>query len=226
MHVDDNVCVKGTDYDYWMENERFGIDSQSNPMSYLFTTREGCCIAHGCDSDVTEPVTPPSDVMGYIEEGFEGAEGIFHWIHGGTSTHLADWARTSSKASSFSSGTHSFRSGDLNNIGGKSSDLSVKVSSASGAFMRFEYFVSIGDPFDHFEFLIDGVPKHKDYSPGSEWKRYAVGISPGQHTISWHVISDPDVPSFLRSVHPETFGNGHVYLDNVEFIALNGQEQR
>ena len=219
-----NKCIRGSDYDPWMANERYGMNSVSNPLSYLFTTYDLCCAAHGCDNtgggttetDGGTDAPPPSDVVTYVDEGFEaGNSNALPWTFSGA----ANWQVSTSR--SVSPGTHSLRSGDLNGIGGKSSVVSIKVDSSLGAYFMFDYYVGIGAPFDRFEFRVDGDLKHMDKSPSGEWERYLQNLSPGPHTISFHVITYSPVPSFDRNNDVDEFGDGFVYLDNLEFQALS-----
>merc|ERR1711966_457413 len=123
IHALDNRCVFGSNYEEWM-------DTVDHRDAYLFTTEPICCIEHNC-ADGPPPVAdapppessdspPPRDVLTYIDEDFDplgDTDGM--WIHGGTTTHIADWRITTHEKHS---GRRSFRSGDLNHKRGKSSD--------------------------------------------------------------------------------------------------------
>jgi cell division septation protein DedD len=211
-------CIKGSNYEPWMENERYGIDLIGTTVSFLFTTYDLCCAAHPCDDGTTETdgteSPPPSDVVTYIDEDFEaGNSNALPWTFSGA----ANWSVSTSR--SVTPGKHSLRSGDLNGIGGKSTVVSIKVDSSLGAYLMFDYYVGISATFDRFEFRVDGDLKHMDKSPSGEWERYLQNLSPGPHTISFHVITYNPIPSFDRSNDLEEFGDGFVYLDNIEFQA-------
>jgi len=186
----------------------------------LFATKRLCCIEHNCDEGAESSDAPPNDVLTYANESFDSelgdTEGM--WIHGGTTTHVADWHLTTHEKHS---GTKSFRSGSLNHKRGKSSDASLKVDSSSGANLSFWYYVDVARPFDYFEFRFDGVLNHVDASPSSQWMKFDLGIGPGPHTISFHVRSPNTAVSIDRTDNVEELGTGVVYVDDLQFIPFS-----
>jgi len=222
IHALDNRCVFGSNYEDWM-------DTVDHRDAYLFTTEHICCIEHNC-ADGPPPVAdapppessdspPPRDVLTYIDEDFDplgDTDGM--WIHGGTTTHIADWRITTHEKHS---GRRSFRSGDLNHKRGKSSDVSLKVASSMGARLSFWYFVDVARPFDFFEFRYDGVLNHVDAAPSGGWRKLDLGLAPGSHTISFHVVSPNEAVSVDRSANLEDFGTGFVYIDDLQFTPFN-----
>lgn len=181
----------------------------------LFNTKEACCFEHGCDpaaqSDVEDDGShseEPNDVVTFSR----GDVTSLPWIQGGTGTHVADWHLTTEKTALASL---SIRSGDLNGIRGKSSDVKLKVDSTTGARISFLYWADVGYPFDYLEFRVDGELKHKDATPSGEWIQYSTTVSPGPHEISLHVISPPEEVTVDRDV--QQFGTGVVYVDEFKF---------
>jgi len=190
------------------------MDTNEYRASQLFDAYGECCAKHSCDlGTVPSDGERTSNVLTYVDETFEGG-GVTtgKWIHGGTTTHVSDWHISTGKSHG---GTHSLRSGDLNNKRGKSSDVTLTVDSSMGAMLKLWYFVDVSDPFDFFEIRVDGILKHRDGSLGSGWKQYVLGMQPGEQTISFHVVSPNSVVSIDRSVGG--FGTGVVYVDDLEF---------
>jgi hypothetical protein len=220
-----NTCVYDTDYESWMTLPGY-INGQ------LFDTEDECCAQHACDDTATPSQETPSDVVTYIEnEDFEnGLETTLPWIHGGSTAHVSDWHVTSTKSTS---GTHSLRSGDLNNKRGKSSDVSLKVDSSMGATVSFSYYSSVGFPFDFFDFKVcngvgscNGVGdklKHRDSFPINEWKTYEVELEPGEHVLLFRYWSPGDnVP---RERNANTDGSGVVYIDELKFLPATSRRR-
>merc|ERR1712194_201169 len=209
VHALVNLCVFDKHYEDWM-------DTVDHRDGYLFTTERQCCIEHNCAEGAESSDSRPLDVLTYIDENFDSGSGDTKemWIHGGTTTHIADWRFTTHKKHS---GNRSFRSGSLNHKRGKSSDVSLKVDSSKGAQLSFWYYVDVARPFDFFEFRYDGVLNHVDASPSGGWMMLNLGISPGPHTISFHVVSPNEAVSIDRSENLKQFGRGFVYIDDLQF---------
>ena len=108
------------------------------------------------------------------------------------------------------------RSGNLNKKRGKSSDLTLKIDSISGLKVSFWYLADVGDPFDHFEFQLDGNLRHKDGKPTKQWQFFEMGVSPGPHEISFHLTSPSGAIKFDRSVSVDKFGSGAVMIDQLK----------
>jgi len=196
------------------------MDTADHRDAYLFTTERLCCIEHTCIEGAESSDASPHDVLTYIDENFDGGLGDTKgmWIHGGTTTHIADWRLTTHKKHS---GRKSLRSGSLNHKRGKSSDVSLKVDSSKGAQLSFWYYVDVARPFDFFEFRYDGVLNHVDESPSGGWMQFNLLIGPGSHTISFHVISLNTAVSIDRSENLEQYGTGFVYIDDLQFTPFN-----
>merc|ERR1712127_23388 len=193
------------------------MDTNAYRNSYLFETFEECCTSTICHSGANPEDTPAnqiSDLITFADEDFEAADSVedLPWIHGGTHTHLARWHVTTHEKHA---GARSMRSGDLNHERGKSSDITLKVNSISGATLSFWYLADVSHPFDYFEYRLDGTLNHKDAAPQGVWTEYVAGIAPGPHEISFHVISPNDSVSINRNV--DAHGTGVVYVDDLEF---------
>ena len=215
IHADGNACVYGDGHESWQTREN----------GKLFEIKDECCLAIGCDAEYLETdATPvpksakPRDVVTFANEDFEsGKMDGLPFIHGGTTTHVADWHITKHKAKS---GTQSLRSGNLNKKRGKSSDLTLKIDSISGLKVSFYYLADVGDPFDHFEFQLDGNLRHKDGRPTKQWQFFEMGVSPGPHEISFHLTSPSGAIKFDRSVSVDKFGAGAVMIDQLKVDPL------
>jgi hypothetical protein len=211
IHADGNVCVYGDQHEAW----------QTRESGKLFETKDECCLAISCDPEYLETdATPvpksqkPKDVVTFANEDFEsGKMDTQPFIHGGTTTHVSDWHITKHKAHS---GTHSLRSGNLNKKRGKSSDLTLKVDSMSGLRISFWYLSDVSEPFEFFDFQMDGQMKHRDGRPAKGWQFYELGVPPGPHEFSWHVTSPTAAVKFDRSVSPEKFGSGVAFIDELK----------
>jgi hypothetical protein len=210
IHADGNICVYGTGYEWWMATDAYRA-------TQLFTTEEECCQKHSCDDDAKPHVAPADDVVTFLKESFESGMSAVPWIHGGTSTHIADWYVTTDK---YLSGQYSLRSGDLNNNRGRSSDIRLKVDSSRGAQLKYSYYSDVGGPFDFFELKVDGELIEKEGSPYNGWREHSTYMSPGTHEILFRVIAPPAVPAFSRNENLAIFGSGVVYIDNLEFRPL------
>ena len=189
IHADGNRCIYGEDYDSWMATKPFRA-------SQLFATEEECCEEHKCDPDAVTQGRP-SEVVTFIDENFDGDQLPLPWIHGGTATHVADWYQTANKSVS---GKYSLSSGDLNNNGGKSSDVTLT--------------------FDYFVFKIDGEVKLEEYSPSHEWRKYSVIVPAGLHEISFHVTSLNVKLKMRRGANVALYGSGFAYMDDLQFKPL------
>jgi len=192
------------------------METPDHRETNLFTTERRCCVQHNCVEGAESSDAPPGDVLTYIDEDFDDGLGDTDgmWIHGGTTTHVADWRLTTHEKHS---GTQSFRSGDLNQKRGKSSDASLKVDSSNGGLLSFWYYVDVARPFDYFEFRFDGILNHVDAAPSGRWMQLQLGVNPGPHTMSLHVISPNSAVSIDRSDKVEQFGTGFVYVDDLKF---------
>lgn len=217
IHADGNVCVFGTQYEWWMATDAYRA-------TQLFTTMEECCQQHPCDDDVDigKPNAEPTDdddddVVTFLNESFESGMSAVPWIHGGTSTHVSNWNVTTDK---YLSGQYSMRSGNLNNMRGKSSDIRLKVDSSRGAQLKYSYYSDVGGPFDFFELKVDGELIEKEGSPSNGWREHSTYMSPGPHEILFRVIAPPSDPGFSRNNKLGLFGTGVVYVDNLEFRPL------
>jgi len=206
LFSDETHCYYGDAYESWMERE---------PATYFFDTIEACCEAHGCDPDAdatTTLPTPSADgVIGYADEDFETGMDSLPWIHGGTTTHKADWRVTSSKSLY---GHHSLKSGNLANKWGKSSDLSLKVYAEEGMHVEFNYLSLVSDPFDSFTFSVDGINVLESTFPSQDWEQFIMVIPPGEHTLKWSVKTGDSAPNFARSEDVDRYGTGFFYLDD------------
>jgi len=185
--------------------------------SYLFQSYDDCCARHTCPlgaSPNDDPAERITDVVTHADEDFNRANSLdaLPWIHGGTSTHVAGWHTTSHMKHT---GSRSIRSGDLNGMRGKSSDLMLKLDSSRGGTVEFWYYADVGNPFDYFEFKIDGNLNHRDGMPSEMWQKYELGVAPGRHDISFHLISPSHAVSVDRNI--DAFGTGVVYVDNFKF---------
>lgn len=209
IHADGNRCIYGEDYDSWMATKPFR-------GSQLFATEEECCEEHKCDPDAVTQGRP-SEAVTFIDENFEGDQQPLPWIHGGTATHVADWYKTANKSVS---GKFSLSSGDLNNNGGKSSDVALKLDSWFGGYLDFVYYADIGEPFDYFVFKINGEVKLEEYSPSHEWRKYSVMVPAGLHEISFHVISLNVKLKMRRGANVALYGSGFAYIDDLQFKPL------
>lgn len=184
----------------------------------LFRSKAECCAEHQCDdsllnSDVQEKPAneQPNDVVTHAHETFEsGNLNGLPWKH----TGVAHWHITRHKAHQ---GTHSMRSGNLNGQRGAPTDATLKIDSASGGILKFWYLADVSDPFDFFEFKLDGSVRHRDGAPSGQWSKLELGISPGPHEITFRVASPSSALTFDRSVDIEHFGEGVVYIDNLEW---------
>jgi hypothetical protein len=209
IHADGNTCIFDTHYEWWMATDAYRA-------TQLFTTKEDCCKEHECDDDA-KPQDAPSDTVTFLKESFESGLSAVPWIHGGTSTHIADWQVTTDK---HLSGQYSLRSGDLKNNRGRSSDIRLKTDSSRGSQLKYSIYSDVGGPFEFFELKVDGELIEKEGSPSNVWKEHLTYLSPGQHEVMFRVIAPPSDPGFPRSDNPAIFGTGVVYVDNLEFTPL------
>merc|ERR1712194_147732 len=213
IHALANHCVFGDNYEDWM-------DTADHRATNLFATKSLCCLEHNCDENAESSDAPPAIVLTYIDEDFDpglgDTEGM--WIHGGTTKHVADWHLTTHKAHS---GTKSFRSGSLNHKRGKSSVVSLKLDSISGAKLSFWHYADVAYPFDLFKFKLDGATNHIEGEPSGEWMLLELGVAPGPHTISFELESHSSAVSVDRSDNVEQFGTGVVYVDDLQFIPFS-----
>ena len=51
----------------------------------------------------------------------------------------------------------------------------------------------------------------------SDWDAEDFGVAPGEHTISFHVVSYADEVDFTRDVDVAQFGDGHAWIDDLQF---------
>jgi hypothetical protein len=206
IHADGNKCIFGEDYDSWMATAQYRA-------SLLFDTEDECCQQHKCDPGIVSRV----DVVTFIDEDFDNDQQTLPLTNGGTTTHIADWDRTTSKSVS---GKHSLRSGDLNGSRGKSSDFNLKIDSWFGGYIEFVYNAEVSEPFDYFQFKIDGEVKLEEYSPSDGWKKFSVSVPAGLHEISFHVIALDVKLKMQRGANVAQYGSGFVYLDDLQFKPL------
>jgi len=202
VQAEGNVCIYGINYPWWMDTTEYRA-------SQLFDTEALCCLEHSCDD-------PPVDNP-LIAEGFEGDMETQSWVHGGTTTHVADWHITSHKSVS---GTHSLRSANLNNHQGKSSDIALTVDLSVDTLLTFSYDADVFFQFEHFEFQVDGQRFLDVQRPTGGWTDYELSIPAGEHEISFHVISPSTGAGFDRSASLVTFGTGVVYVDDLKFMPM------
>jgi hypothetical protein len=212
IHANGNLCIYGNDYPAWM-------DTDAQRSSNLYGTNLACCRAHNCD-----PGTTPSDedpnitdehiasVALHVMEDFENGMDTQPWIHGGN----AQWHISSSKSVS---GTHSLRSGDLNGQRNKSTDLTLRVDSSRGGFLKFYYWSLAYDPYDYFSLDVDGSIKHMEMNPMADWRQYSLGVEPGVHEIRFRVVAPEGQIVIPRDVS-DALGTGEVFIDDLEFIPL------
>lgn len=200
------------------------MDSDKHRAKQLFDNRKECCLQHNCDGDTvnnpsyieddTDATQAPRvvDTITFADEDFERGFDELPWKNEG----FADWTVESSPF--VKSGKKSLVSGDLGENRGKSSSLSIKVDSSSGATVTFYYKALVSEPFDHFVVKIDGNINHMDKRPsGPNWMKFSRGVSPGEHTLSFHVESPTEVVTIDREVDPDGFGSGRVYIDDFSF---------
>ncbi|KAL7461256.1 hypothetical protein ACHAXS_001676, partial [Conticribra weissflogii] len=206
LFSDETHCYYGDTYESWMEREA---------DTYFFDSIEACCEAYDCDPDADVTTTLPTqyseDVISYADEDFEQGMDSLPWIHGGTTTHKADWRVTSSKSLY---GHYSLKSGNIANKWGKSSDLSLKVYAEEGMHIEFNYLSLVSDPFDTFSFSVDDIKVLESTFPSGDWEQFIMVIPPGQHTLKWSVETGDTAPNFARSEDVERYGTGFFYLDD------------
>jgi len=148
----------------------------------------------------------------FVKEDFENGLGNQPWIHGGS----AEWEQSDTKSVS---GSYSMRSGDLNSQRNKSSEISLKIDSSRGGFLKFSYWSLAYDPYDYFSFDVDGAIKHMEMTPMNEWRQYSLGIEPGLHTIRFRVVAPEGNIAIPRDVS-DMLGTGEVFIDDLDFTPL------
>lgn len=223
IHASGDLCVYGSGYEGWMANPAFS-DAQ------LFDSEDDCCAAHfpvdGCDDDAVASGGVVPDTLTYIMEDFEGGMGTLPWVHGGTTTHVADWD-VSTHDSRPPAGFHSLRSGDLNSTPSKSSDISLQVDSSRGGFLEFYYKADVSWPYDRLVVRLNGAEKFArtsvTRSNGRDpWVKFLMAVPGDVVQITISVESYPASEGGDYSARDAgKDGTGFVYIDDLTFTAFN-----
>jgi len=159
----------------------------------------------GGDDDGSEP--PESDFVKLDggEEHFEG-EFTMPWDFGDP----PEWEIDDSMAHS---GYHS-----VTNIPSKvelaTRTLTLKLDLAAASTITCKMMVDISMPFDRFSVFLNGRIRSNIYQGKDEWSDLLVGLAPGENTIQFVVTNGDLFPKFDREAERESYGSGHVWLDD------------
>ena len=128
-------------------------------------------------------------VGGHRRDNFEEGFASYPWQQGGGEPWTIDDATA--------------RSGAI--VGRQTSNLGVDVLLHQADSVSFWVKTSSESRYDKFQFLVDGVRQGNELWGETSWRRYAVPLAAGRHTLLWRYVKDDS----------GDVGSDCVWLDNV-----------
>lgn len=167
---------------------------------------EGGGLGDGGDND--EGSEPPESSFVKLDAGEDNFEGDFAmpWDFGDP----PEWEIDDSMAFSGYHSLTNIRSND--ELATRTLTLKLDMSAASTITCKMK--VDISMPFDRFSVALNGRIRSNFYQGKDEWSDLLVALSPGENTIQFIVTNGDLFPKFDRETERETYGSGHVWLDD------------